>query len=122
MHLPASASVIRVDRLRTVSGIRFIREMIVLPRALFSGLERETSLPNTLYDLFQRRFGVTIAHADEKISTASADQVDADALSIAIGAPLMVIDRIAVAIDGTPIEWRVSRCHMVGRSYNIQLA
>lgn len=122
LHLPASASVIRIDRLRTVAGIKFIREMVVLPRALFSGLEREPSLPNTLYDLFQRQFGVTIAHADEKISTAPAEQADANALAITIGTPLMIIDRIAVAIDGTPIEWRISRCHMEGRSYNIRLA
>jgi len=122
LALPAGASVIRVDRLRTHAGRRFIRERIVLPRALFPGLEREASLPNTLYDLFQRRFTITIAHADEQLSASAADRSDAEALDIKVGAPLLVIDRIAVAIDGTPIEWRTSRCHMDGRHYGIRLA
>lgn len=122
LRLALGASVVRIDRLRTHATSPFIRERIALPRALFPGLEREKSLPNTLYDLYQRRFAITIAHADERVSAAAADAADAAALGVTLGTPLLVIDRIAVAIDGTPVEWRISRCYLDGRHYGIRLA
>lgn len=121
LALPAGASVVRIARCRTHNGRPFIREQIVLPRARFPDIERESSLPNTLYDLFQRRYATTIAHADEQVSADAADADDATALGIATGSPLLVIDRIAISIDGAPVEWRVSRCWMDGRHYGIRL-
>ena len=33
------------------------------------------------------------------------------------GSPLMVLDRIVLALDGRPIEWRMGWCHLGDRYY-----
>ena len=45
-----------------------VHETIVLPEALFPGLADQPTVPNTLYDLFQRQYGRMVARADERIA------------------------------------------------------
>jgi hypothetical protein len=33
----------------------------------------------------------------------------------------MVLDRLMVTLDETPIEWRVGRCHLAGEFYLAEL-
>ena len=46
-----------------------------------------------------------------------ADPLEAQLLGVMPGAPLLEIDRVAVTIDGRPIEWRLSRCNTSNYSY-----
>jgi GntR family transcriptional regulator len=48
--------------------------------------------------------------AKEELRAVVAGKSDARALRLEPGTPLLQIDRIAVALDGQPVEWRVSRC------------
>jgi GntR family transcriptional regulator len=117
LALEKGASVVRISRLRTRDGEPFVTEHIAIPADLFPGLEAIAPLPNTLYDLFQRRYGVTVARAEEKIAAAAADPATASALGIADATPLLRVDRIAFALDDRPIEWRVSLCHLADGYY-----
>jgi GntR family transcriptional regulator len=38
-------------------------------------------------------------------------------LGVAPGMPLLEIDRIARGLDGSPIEWRLSRCNSARHHY-----
>ncbi len=76
---------------------------------LFPRLERRV-LPNNLYELYRAEFGVTIARATERLKAVAAGRREARHLGVAVGAPLLSVDRIALAIDGGPVEWRVSLC------------
>lgn len=102
--------VIRIRRVRTVEGEPVVVERIVLPADLFTGIEAIDPIPNTLYDLFQRRFGVTVTGADEQLTAVAASAREVRQLKVAPGAPLLEINRIAVGVDGRRVEWRVSRC------------
>lgn len=104
--------VVRVNRLRTRDAIPFMVETIALPAALFPALDAIEPLPNTLYDLFQQRYGVTVARADERLKATAADAVLAERLAIPLQTPLLQIDRTAFALDDRPVEWRVSVCHI----------
>lgn len=110
LELPAGAEVVRIDRVRTVEGEPMIVERIVLPGARFPDIESIDPIPNTLYDLFQSRYGITVAGADEQLTAGSATPAEAVKLKVAPGTPLLVIDRIAFGVDGTRVEWRLSRC------------
>jgi GntR family transcriptional regulator len=94
-----------------------VRETITLPRRRLPGLDAQETLPNTLYDLFQREYGLTIARAEERIDAVAASVRDARDLDIAPNTPLLRIDRRAYALDDQPIEWRVSLCHLKGMHY-----
>src|SRR3546814_7322619 len=68
------------------------------------------ALPNTLYTLYEERFGVTVYRAAEQLRAVAADARAAELLELAVGTPLLEIDRLATTLDGVAVEWRVSRC------------
>jgi GntR family transcriptional regulator len=117
LHLAAGAEVIRIDRVRTRAGIPFICETIRLPQELFPDLAQIAELPNTLYDLFQKTYGILLVRTEDRLSATAADADTAGVLSLVPGAPLLRIDRTAFGLDDRPIEWRVSLCHLQGAHY-----
>jgi GntR family transcriptional regulator len=109
LDLRKGARVVAIERVRMLAGTVCILERITLPKALFPGIEKR-ELPNNLYELYRGEFGVTIARATERLKAVAASRRDAKHLGVAAGAPLLAIDRTALAIDGVPVEWRVSLC------------
>jgi len=121
LALARGVPVFRVRRVRSLDALPVIAETIAVPQALFPDLADMREVPNTLYDLYERRYGITIARAVERLSAVAADQRDAKLLGIASGTPLLEIDRIALALDGNPVEWRVSRCLTAAHHYQVEL-
>jgi len=117
-----AAEVTRITRVRSLFGRPAIFERIVLPTALFPDLHDKSDLPNTLYTLFARDYGVTVAKAEERLSAVGADADAAKHLELERGAPLLAIDRIALALDGRPVEWRISLCDTRDQIYSVTLA
>lgn len=113
--------VVRIQRVRDLDGRAAIVETIAVAGAVFPGLTGKQPLPNTLYDLYQRDYGITIARAVERLGAVAADERDAKLLGIAPGAPLLQIDRTALALDGRPVEWRISRCLTTTHLYQAEL-
>jgi GntR family transcriptional regulator len=102
--------VIRLRRTRDLGGAAAIYESISVPTALFPGLGADGDLPNTLYELYEGRYGVTIVRAEERLRAIEAPAEAAALLRLRAGAPVLEIDRVAFALDGRPAEWRVSLC------------
>jgi GntR family transcriptional regulator len=117
LGLEPNARVIRITRIRTRDGAPLITETIALPEALFPGLAEQAEMPNTLYDLFQKAYGVLVTRTDDRLSAVAADAETAAALGVAPGTPLLRIGRIAYGLDDRPVEWRVSLCHLAGAHY-----
>ncbi len=112
LNLAPHDRVVEIKRVRDLMARPAILEAIVLPDARFSGLGdlNKSQLPNTLYQLYQDRFGVIIHRAVEKLTAEAAGPDDVTHLGLDRGAPLMRIERVAQTLDGTPVELRVSRC------------
>ena len=112
LALMPGALVLRIDRRRSIAGRPAIVERIVVPQTLFPDLDDlgPEGLPNTLYDLYQSRYGVTVGRATERVRAVAAAPEDAAYLGVADGTPVLEIDRIARDLDERPVEWRVSRC------------
>jgi GntR family transcriptional regulator len=119
LALQPRAPVISILRLRALRGKPVILERIVLPAGLFRGLDPPIGreVPDELYILYQQRFGVTVARAEEKLRAVAADALDARSLGVAKRSPLLEIDRLALALDGAPVEWRLSRCNSTHHHY-----
>ena len=112
LGLEHAARVVRITRTRTRDGRPFIKETIVVPEVLFPGLADRPEVANTLYDMFQKDYGILVMRTDDRLSAVAADAPTAAALAIPPGAPLLRIDRVAFGLDNTPLEWRVSLCHL----------
>jgi GntR family transcriptional regulator len=122
LMLDENAKVFRISRIRGRNAEPFIFERIILPETLFKGLSSENDLPNTLYDHFQKTYGVTIARGTEWLTVTSAGPKEAKALHIAEGTPLLKLDRIAYSLQNQPVEWRASLCRMDETSYVVKLS
>lgn len=109
LRLPAGAEVLRIGRVRTLAGESVIAETVVLPVDIFGTLGT-AEIPNNLYGLYAQRFGITVSRARETLKAIGLDAADAALLGAPAGTPALLIDRLALSLEGTPVEWRVSRC------------
>jgi len=118
LKLEAGSYIIKIERLRNFSVIPTILETITLPEALFSGLDKgDKNLPNTLYELYEKQYGITIHSADEQLRAVTATKHDAALLNLEVGTPLLEIERLALKLDKTPVELRISRCSTKNHYY-----
>lgn len=109
LRLPPGARVVRIRRLRSIDGAAVIVERIALPDSLFPGLAA-MELPNNLYGLYAMHFGVTVASTREKLKAVATSEADASGLGVQPGEPALEIDRLALSLERTPVEWRLSVC------------
>jgi GntR family transcriptional regulator len=117
LDLRPGAGVVVMHRVRTLQERPVIVERLTLPQELFPNLGGDLKLPENLYRFYQGEFGITIAKASETVSAIAADPLEAQLLGIMPNAPLLEIDRVAVTIDGRPVEWRVSHCDTTDYTY-----
>lgn len=110
LNLRKNAQVVELRRTRLIDDVPKVVEKIILPLSVFPGIDKQEALPNTLYSLYQGVYGVSISVAREELRAVLANKRDAKELRLEPGTPLLQIDRIAIALDGQPAEWRVSRC------------
>jgi GntR family transcriptional regulator len=122
LKLAPGAVVVEINRTRLIDGKAAIRERIVLPLALFPGIDKRTPLPNALYSLYQHEYRHNVVAAHEELRADLARKEDARRLKLKPGAPLLQIDRIGVALDGTRVEWRTSRCDTSHLVYAVTLS
>lgn len=110
--LPAGERVLRMDRLRYFEDRPMIRESITLSAVRFPNLESKykSSLKANLYVLLEQEFGVLVVKAEEKLRARAATDEEAKLLDLAPGTPILDIERLSFAIDGTPIEFRRMVC------------
>jgi len=122
LQLRGEEAVFRITRVRTIDGKAAILERIVLPQRLFPDLAERRELPNTLYTLFAHHYNVTVTKAVERLRAVTATPDAQRHLGLEPGTPLLEVDRVALALDGNPVEWRISLCHTEETAYGISLA
>lgn len=119
LALEEGSDVIRIERVRKIASKPTIAETIVLPALRFAALGREgrCELPNMLYELYEKQFGITIHSAEEQLRAVAASRHDAEVLGLEPGAPLLQIERVALTLDKVPVELRISRCNTRNHYY-----
>ena len=122
LALEPAAEIYEINRMRLVDGEPIVLERIVLPAALFPGFERHAPLPNALYALYQREYGVNIVSAAEEVRADVARKEDCRRLTLEPGAPVLHIDRVARSLEGVRVEWRTSRCDTKQFVYAVTLS
>jgi GntR family transcriptional regulator len=112
LELAAGSSVISIERIRKFGGRPTMLETITLPSERFGELGKvgACDLPNMLYELYEKKFGITVHSAEEQLRAISASDHDASLLNLRTGTPLLEIERVALTLDKTPIELRISHC------------
>jgi GntR family transcriptional regulator len=112
--------VIRIRNVLSLDGRPRIVDEITLPAALFPGLTEKIFLArdNTIYHLYQSRYGINVLRTDEHLRAILANAEDARLLGLAAGAPLLEIRRVALTFRDRPVELRISRVDTTEHDYH----
>jgi GntR family transcriptional regulator len=111
LHLKPGDEVLRLVRLRTDDGQPFLYEEATLALGRFPGLDASCVEGERISALAQQH-GIHLARSSEQVGISAAPAHAADALKIAVGTPVLKLDRIITAEDGSPIQWRIALCHL----------
>lgn len=120
LQLTVGTNIIRIERVRSISAKPIMIETITLPAGPFGDLGKDDTcnLPNTLYELYETEYGITIHSANEQLRAIAASKHDAKLLNLEVGTPLLEIKRVALTLDKTPVELRISRCSTKKHHYH----
>lgn len=112
LELAEGKKVIRIARVRFLNLEPKIYETIVLSHDLFAPIEKidARDLPNTVYNFYEREFGVPVVGKRERLRAVSASQQHARYLHVEPGTPLLEIECLALSHRDQPIELRISHC------------
>ena len=119
-RMRASAEVARLLSLRSADPVVFVRRVLAfqgqptilediwLPGTPFKGLTLEalSSDQGPMYAFFEVEFGVRMVKATEKIKAEGASTETALLLDVAVGQPLLVVERISCTYNNVPMELR----------------
>jgi GntR family transcriptional regulator len=104
LELGAGDPVGEIVRVRLANREPLALERSSFPLTLFPGL-LELDLTGSLYDVLAERYGEPPTHAVERLEPVLAGALEADALGVLEGAPLMLVERTAYAAGGMPVEF-----------------
>jgi GntR family transcriptional regulator len=112
--------VIRIRNVLSLEGQVRMLDDITLPAALFPGLSEKIFLArdNTIYHLYQSRYGINVLRTDERLRAVLAGVEDARVLGVEPGAPLLDIRRVALTFRDRPVELRISRVNTTEHDYH----
>jgi GntR family transcriptional regulator len=110
LAMALGARVYRIENLLSLQGRPVVHDRISLCGARYPKLTRAhfEQRGGTIYDLYQRAFGVTVVGADERTRAEAADPASAALLGLVANAPVLRVVRVARSFDRQPVELRVS--------------
>jgi GntR family transcriptional regulator len=119
LQLASGDPVLRVRNLLALGGRPVILDDLVLPQRLFPDLTEKilTTRDNTIYHLYQTRYGINVLRTSERLSAALADAETAKLLNLRKGAPLLEINRVAFTYHSAPVELRRSLVDTTAHEY-----
>lgn len=120
LGITAHDKVIRIRNLLSLAGEPSIVDDITLSADLFPGLSEKIFLArgNTIYHLYQSRYGINVLRTDERLRAVAAPRDIAQHLGVAAGAPLLEIRRVALTFRDRPVEFRLSRVDSARYDYH----
>ncbi|MDR3324227.1 MAG: GntR family transcriptional regulator [Zoogloeaceae bacterium] len=100
-------AVVVLERFLDFADEHVVLDEIFLPADIFGGLTlaRLQAEERSLYNLFESWFGVRMIRAEERLRAVSAREPAASRLGVAVGSPLLLVERITYTYD-RPVEWR----------------
>ena len=111
--------VIRIRNVLSLAGAPVSVDDITLAAELFRGLSEKhfVSRGNTIYHLYQSRYGINVLRTEERLRAVLAKGDVAQHLGVAEGAPLLEIRRLALSFRDRPVELRLSHVNTARHEY-----
>jgi GntR family transcriptional regulator len=120
LKLPPGSRLVRLERLRLGDKEPFALETVYLSHALFGGVSRRQFENRSLFEMFEREHGMTLAYADEEVDATSADGRTARLLDVQPGAALLRIRQLLYVTSGEPVLFDIGLYRSDRHSLNIR--
>lgn len=104
LRVAADDPVYEIRRVRLANGSPLVLERSLFPAARFPGM-LSSRLDGSLYSLLEERYGTRPDRARESLEPVTAGVREAEALGVAEGAPLMLVERVAYSRCDEPVEY-----------------
>ena len=119
LGLEPGSPVVSFKRVMSFVGRALILDEIAFAAAQFPGftLAELEEFHGSVYGFYETVFGVRMIRAAERLQAVAADSLAAAHLKVAVGAPLLRVDRVAFTYGDKPVEWRRGLCVTDGFSY-----
>ena len=104
LDLRIGEPVYQIVRLRSVGGLPVVLETSFFPARIVPGLIDRDLERTSIYRLMARDHDARPVRAHQSLEPITAGPVDADLLEVAIGSPLMLVERTAWDLRARPVE------------------
>lgn len=110
LQIERGAPVFRIRNLLRLADKPVLYDELTVPAKLFAGLTENVfaQRENTIYGLYQSRWGINVVRISERLSAVAAPAKTAAELKIAPGTATLLIRRVAFTYNDEPVEYRVS--------------
>jgi GntR family transcriptional regulator len=105
LELPLGAATLYLERLRLADGDPLLLEQVHLPGSRFPGLLASDLEHNSLWDILNQRYATPIVRAREALEPVLLRAREARLLDQAPGRPALLVEGVAFAADGSPVEF-----------------
>jgi GntR family transcriptional regulator len=105
LDLEPGVPTIYLERLRLASGEPYLLEQVHLPAERFPGLLSVDLEGSSLYDILLTRYATQVVRAREALEPVLLRAREANLLEQERGAPALLIEGVAFAADGSPVEF-----------------
>jgi len=105
LQLEPGSPTIYLERLRLASGTPLLLEMVHLPAERFPGLLTRDLEHNSLYEILMTRYGTPVERAREALEPVHIPAREARLLGVKPRSLALLVEGIAYASDGTPVEY-----------------
>ncbi len=103
LSLPGASRLVKIERVRLGSGEPFAMETCYLSAEEFRGISRQALERGSLFNILEKDYGVTIAHADEEIDSTGADPELAKLLGVSKSYPVLRIRQTIYSTQGKAV-------------------
>jgi len=108
LRLAPEAEVILLARLRLADGVPLAVETAYLPFALFPRLLHHNFARESLYDVLETEYKLTLTQAEQSIEAALAVPRETELLQLTPPAPVLKMQRLTFSAEGVPVEYVLS--------------
>ncbi len=105
LELDVGRSLYYIHRLRTANEEPIALEHSYFSAERFPDLEQYNLVEQSLYGILREEYGIQLKYAEQTFEPVIANNYESEILSIELGAPLMLVRRIAFDKDDHPVEY-----------------
>jgi GntR family transcriptional regulator len=105
LRVAVSSPVYVVRRVRLINREPVMLETFWMPVRRFPRFDRFDIVARSVYEIMEREYGVTVSRARQSLEPTVASDYEARLLRVALGAPLMLEERLSFDRRGRPIEY-----------------